>query len=182
MLAAMARLRYPHLFHASVSSSSPLLAQLDMVGYNDVVASSTAAEDVGGSQQCLDVVVQGHAAIGKLLETADGRKSLEQQFNVCVPGSLSKKENREQFAGDGVVYIPAQSNDPADTSPLGNIASICQFLLSPENGAEPIDRLAALSSAQHGGTCVSASYDAMIKGMSNPSNPGMRVHDIMVYF
>ena len=29
MLAGWARLKYPHLFHAAVSSSSPMMAQLD---------------------------------------------------------------------------------------------------------------------------------------------------------
>jgi serine protease 16 len=38
MLAAWARLKFPHLFHAAVSSSAPVKAQLDMIGYFDVVA------------------------------------------------------------------------------------------------------------------------------------------------
>jgi hypothetical protein len=41
MLAAWARSKFPHLFHASVSSSSPVEAILNMQGYNDV----TVGED-----------------------------------------------------------------------------------------------------------------------------------------
>lgn len=69
MMAAMARLRYPHLFHASVSSSSPLRAEVEMEEYNEVVANSMAAEDVGGSQECLNIIVEGHKSIGTLLQT-----------------------------------------------------------------------------------------------------------------
>jgi hypothetical protein len=34
MLSAFARLQFPHLFHASVSSSAPVQPQLDFAGYN----------------------------------------------------------------------------------------------------------------------------------------------------
>jgi len=39
MLAAWARSKFGHLFHAAVSSSSPVEAILDMQGYNDVTVS-----------------------------------------------------------------------------------------------------------------------------------------------
>lgn len=41
-----------------------------------------------GHQACLSVVVDGHAAVGELLATADGRRELESMFNLCVPNSL----------------------------------------------------------------------------------------------
>lgn len=80
MLAGFARLKFPNLFFASVSSSSPMQAQVfipycivdqiltcmgcvclikvDMVGYNDVVANSMTVTSVGGSEECLAVVVE----------------------------------------------------------------------------------------------------------------------------
>lgn len=70
MLAALARLRYPQLIHAAVSSSSPLQAIVDFPGYNDVVAESMAAEDVGGSQKCLSAISEGHVTIKQQLQTA----------------------------------------------------------------------------------------------------------------
>jgi hypothetical protein len=48
MLAAWARTKYPHLIHASVSSSSPVLAQLRMPEYQDVVAAALAYSKIGG--------------------------------------------------------------------------------------------------------------------------------------
>ena len=103
MLAALARLRYPQLIHAAVSSSSPLEAVVDFPGYNDVVANSMAAEDVGGSDKCLSAIKEGHATIKEQLQTASGRANVEKLFNVCVPGSLDDVKNQEQFCGDGTL-------------------------------------------------------------------------------
>lgn len=61
MLAGWARLKYPHLFHAAVSSSSPLQAQLDFPQYNEVMRDSLAssADGVGGSEECAAAVETG---------------------------------------------------------------------------------------------------------------------------
>lgn len=61
MLAGWARLKYPHLFHAAVSSSSPLLAQLDFPQYAEVMRDSLAdgEDDVGGSEECASAVEKG---------------------------------------------------------------------------------------------------------------------------
>eukprot|EP00286_Rhodomonas_abbreviata_P001794 CAMPEP_0181289514 /NCGR_PEP_ID=MMETSP1101-20121128/921_1 /TAXON_ID=46948 /ORGANISM="Rhodomonas abbreviata, Strain Caron Lab Isolate" /LENGTH=382 /DNA_ID=CAMNT_0023393737 /DNA_START=329 /DNA_END=1477 /DNA_ORIENTATION=+ len=170
MMAALARLRFPNLIYASVSSSSPLQGAVDMPGYNNVVAASMKAVDVGGSQACLDAIVAGHKDIGEKLDSKEGRQSLEETFNVCTPGALHSSKNREQFAGDGVVYLPVQSNDPSCTTPYCDIASICT-LMTNETVGSPLDRLASLASIQHMGACMEPNYDAMIKGMSNAANP-----------
>lgn len=65
MMAAIARLRYPNLIHATISSSAPLRAEVDMVGYNNVVADSLAAASAGGSDACVNTVIEGHQTIGK---------------------------------------------------------------------------------------------------------------------
>lgn len=75
------------------------------------------------------------------------------------------------FAGYGVVYLPVQSNDPACTTPLCNIASVCTYLTETATG-DSMSRLAQLSAAQSGGTCKPVSYQMMIDAYSNPKNPG----------
>jgi len=170
MMAALARLRYPHQIHASVSSSSPLQAAVNMEEYNEVVADSMASKDVGGSQECLTIITEGHKTIGEMLKTTEGRSDLESLFNVCVPGSLEDPRNQEMFAGDGVVYLPVQSNDPACSTPLCNIDSVCTFLTSEAEG-DALHRLADMSKAQSGGACKPVSYDLMIQAMTNPKNP-----------
>jgi thymus-specific serine protease len=170
MMAAMARLRYPHLFHASVSSSSPLRAEVEMEEYNEVVASAMAAEDVGGSQACLDIIKEGHASIGSLLTTSEGRRGLEETFNVCGKQSLEDPQNQIMFAGYGVVYLPAQSNDPACTTNLCNIEKVCSYLTETATG-DSLSRLAQLSAEQSGGVCKSVNYQLMINFYANPKNP-----------
>jgi hypothetical protein len=170
MMASFARYRYPHLFHAAVSSSAPVLAQTDMPEYNNIVASSMAASSVGGSQECLDVIVNGHQQVGELLQTPEGISQLSTQFNLCDPHALDDPNNQKVFAGNGVVYLPAQSNDPACTTDLCNIDKICDFLLNEATG-DPIDRLAAMASIQHAGTCVTASYNSILAYYSIPENP-----------
>jgi serine protease 16 len=170
MMAAMARLRFPHLFFASVSSSSPLEAAVNFPGYNNVVAEALANPLVGGSDACLAVVVDGHKQIGEKLETAAGRRELESTFNFCKPGTLEAPKNREQFAGDGVVYIPVQSNDPSCTSNLCNIGKICTFLVDDNTAnVSAMQRLADLGAASSP-ACTSVNYDAMIQFWANPQN------------
>lgn len=167
MMAALARLRYPHLIHASVSSSSPLQAQVEMEEYNEVVADSMAAKDVGGSEECLSIITEGHKTIGTMLETKEGRTELESLFNVCVPGSLEDPRNQEMFAGDGVVYLPVQSNDPSCTTPLCSIGSVCNFLTTTAQG-DALHRLADMSKEQSGGVCKVVSFDIVLQALANP--------------
>ena len=75
-----------------------------MEEYNEVVASSLAAEIVGGSQACLDAVVEGHNAVADLLATSEGRRSLEETFNLCRSGSLDDELNQEQFGMIDATY------------------------------------------------------------------------------
>jgi len=91
-------------------------------------------------------------------------------FNVCTPGALEDPKNQEQFAGDGVVYLPVQSNDPACSAPLCNIASVCTYLTETATG-DAVNRLAQMSAKQSGGTCKVVSYQMMIDAMANPKNP-----------
>jgi len=167
MMAAMARLRNPNLVYACVSSSSPLQAAVDFPGYNNVVAHSVANPDVGGSSECLAVVVDGHKEIGELLKSESGRRQLEQTFNLCDAGVLEDTQNREQFAGDGVIYLPVQSNDPSCTTPNCNIGKICSTLLS-DSSSSSMQRLANYAKSA---TCASVSYTKMIESMANPKNP-----------
>lgn len=175
MMAAMSRLKYPNLIHACVSSSSPLQATLDFPGYNNVVAKSMSNPIVGGSDNCLSVISEGHSYIGELLKSADGRKELESTFNVCQPGALEDSKNQEQFAGDGVVYFDVQGNDPACTGRYCSIDKVCNFLVKdisfPVSGEVAMKRLADFRVAQSGSSCMPVSWDASIRAISSPKNP-----------
>eukprot|EP00939_MAST-03C_sp_MAST-3C-sp1_P000391 g391.t1 len=158
MLAAWTRLKYPHLFHAAVSSSAPVRAKVEMVVYNDILANAYAVESVGGSEACRDAIAKGHADVGGWLETPTGRELTATVFEVVEgPYWLEKRANQRAFCGEGVAYFPAQGNDPASTDPVSNIASICQVMLNTSIGDEPM-RLAAVRKGQ-GMTTSSATAD-----------------------
>jgi serine protease 16 len=178
MLSAWFRLKFPNLVHAAVSSSAPVKAQADFTGYNDVVADSTAAEIVGGSENCAQIVRNGHEAVGELLQSKQGRTQLAKLFNICEGAdALEDPYNQANWAGNGVIGIDAQSNDPSCTEYLCNISSICsaieQFSGAPDSFS-PLNVLAQISKAQNGGSCVSVDYKAaMVKPVqsSDASNP-----------
>mmetsp|Transcript_66487 Transcript_66487/g.172487 ORF Transcript_66487/g.172487 Transcript_66487/m.172487 type:complete len:539 (+) Transcript_66487:88-1704(+) len=175
MLAGWARLKFPHLIHASVSSSAPVRAELDMQGYNDVVAAAYAVSDqgVGGSPACQAAIAQGHKQIGELFGSAAGRTRLASLFGQTA-GWYAIKENQVGFAGQGVADFPAQANDPACTDPMCDVRRICAAMvdtatgdevarlahvrtaqLSAEESGEPLMALSARPSADSGATIVS---------------------------
>jgi len=157
MMSGFFRLKFPNLVHASVSSSSPWQAQLDMPEYQNIVGESLAITSVGGSDTCKATVVNGHAAIGELITTAEGRASLVQTFNFCSEDALATQATAGEWAGSGVIEVPSQENDPACQSMWGespgcDIGSICEIMAATEG--DDIAKLAAASAAQHDGKCI----------------------------
>jgi len=148
MLAGWARLKFPHLIHASVSSSAPVRAELDMEGYNNVVAAAYEVyhEGVGGSPGCRSAIAQGHKQIGELFASADGRARLASLFGQTAEW-YAAKENQVDFAGQGVADFPAQANDLACTSPMCDVRRICAAMTNRTVGDE-VARLAHIRTAQ----------------------------------
>lgn len=147
MLAGWLRLKFPHLIHAAVASSAPVNASLDMTGYNDMVgfAFSVSHEGVGGSSACLQAIADGHAVIGMMLKNASSRDTLTTIFNL-PKGSLENRDAQRDFAGSGVANFPAQSNDPACSSPACDIKSICIIMLNTSK--DTVHRLAQVRQLQ----------------------------------
>jgi len=130
LMAGYARLKLPHLFHAAVSSSAPWRAVVDMPQYNNVVAAALANEAVGGSPACAEAVREGHTHILARLNSATAsRRDLEVEFNFCSKGALEDRPTALAWAGDGVISVPAQSNDPSCTDPACDIRAVCGMLL-----------------------------------------------------
>ncbi|EDQ86489.1 uncharacterized protein MONBRDRAFT_28146 [Monosiga brevicollis MX1] len=148
MLAGWARLKYPHLVHASVASSAPVEAVLDMRGYYDVTAFAYSVSDnnVGGSDACRAAIATGHATIGQYFNSSSGRNTLANIFGL--PASYFEKyDNQASFAGGGVAYFPSQSNDPSCTQAGCNINLICQVMTNTSLGDE-VHRLAVVRKQQ----------------------------------
>lgn len=69
-------------------------------------------------------------------------------FNLCDPSALDDESARVSFAGDGVIQLPIQENDPACTEHLCNIGALCAIITDPTRGSEVS---AAQSTACHVG-------------------------------
>uniref|UniRef100_A0A7S4W557 Uncharacterized protein n=1 Tax=Ditylum brightwellii TaxID=49249 RepID=A0A7S4W557_9STRA len=130
MVSAWSRYKFPNLVHAAVSNSSPVQAQLDFPEYNNHVAKDLGYDVVGGSAECLDIVSRGHEEIGELLsaegeEKEGGYEKVAELFHVCNGAEPFYKDvkNKNMFLGDGVIYIPAQGNDPS----CGSDGSLCNI-------------------------------------------------------
>eukprot|EP00754_Rhynchopus_humris_P043844 Rhum_TRINITY_DN3565_c0_g1::Rhum_TRINITY_DN3565_c0_g1_i1::g.11297::m.11297 len=148
MLAGWFRLKFPHLVHASIASSAPVQARVDMRGYEDVTAFAYSVSDnrVGGSPACEANIRDGHAQIKALFGTVAGRNELSSLFGE-TPDFYANYDNQASFAGNGVAQFPSQSNDPNCKSPACNIAKICVIMTNNATG-DNVHKLAALVKAQ----------------------------------
>lgn len=166
-----ARLKLPNVFFAAIANSAPVQAVVDFPGYNDVVADSMSAPIVGGSSECLAAIATGHAQVGNLLQSAEGQGTLATLFNLCNATALSWELNQADWAGNGVINLPVQSNDPACTQLGCNISSVCQMMLDTSKGDE-LHRLAYVSSVQYGGNCVNVDHNQVIASLTNTTIAG----------
>ena len=147
VMAAYARLRFPHYIAAAVSSSAPVQPILDFAGYNNHVARVLNNTRIGGSTACLQTFVDGHADLVQQVKNPDNHARLAAEFGLCNATQLSgPSRNVELWLGDGVTPVGTQENDPACTSdPLCNIGKKCAFLLQARiAGHSPAQALAKL--------------------------------------
>ncbi|XP_060959467.1 uncharacterized protein LOC115700428 [Cannabis sativa] len=108
MLASWFRLKYPHIAHAALASSAPILYFDDITpqnAYFDIV--SKDFREV--SESCYQTIVKSWSEIDKVAAMVDGLSILSKKFNTCrVLESTSKLKN---YLG-GVYTSAAQYNSP----------------------------------------------------------------------
>ena len=99
VVAAYARLKFPHAVTAAVSNSAPLQAQLDFPEYNQHVAVDLSNPLIGGSDECLDVFVTGHAMLASMVQDEANHETIAQAFGLCDATALQNKMNAVKYAG-----------------------------------------------------------------------------------
>lgn len=79
---------------------------------------------------------------------------------LSLPHSAVLQEAGE-WAGDGVIEVPAQENDPSCATDLCDLGRICEALLNATatHGGDAVAALAAVSARQHQGRCLASSLD-----------------------
>jgi len=147
MMAGWFRVLHPDIVHASVSSSAPVIAKLDMNEYWDVGSKAYSIVSAGGSDACYDSIKSGHATIGEMMGTKAGNEELARLFprQVSSPRQLNSTSGQRSFAGEGVVSFPAQSNDPTCTRSNCNIARSCATVGEGPPSKTPLERLSTLA-------------------------------------
>eukprot|EP00466_Bigelowiella_natans_P011299 jgi/Bigna1/87275/estExt_fgenesh1_pg.C_180145 len=147
MLAGWFRVKFPHLVHAAVASSAPVHPKVEMSEYNDWVRYAYTVESVGGSEACSQNIADGHATIGTLFGSDEGRTRLASLFQLPSADWLKERANQRDFAGEGVAYFPSQGNDPACTMAACNIERICAIMTDDKQG-DNVSRLQRVRASQ----------------------------------
>ena len=196
MLSAYAHAQFPHIIHASVSSSAPVQITLNFAKYKEHVGTDLRDKQIGGSSQCSDIVQSGHEYIAsQFLNVSANLEEIARIFGICDPSTVfDERANQELFVGEGVIDIPAQSNDPAcitngDEDPFCNIQQLCEGLtgfftnstsFKPIHGIHNIDgyssmmALAWISRQQNGidsnttGNCELVDYQETLEYIRDP--------------
>jgi len=142
-LAAWARLKYPHLFHAAVASSAPVTASIDYWGYNPIVAQALADPFAGGSAACHDLVGEAFDSFTQMLDdesSGGGRAQIGMLFNTC--GSIETDGDGwmlHDWVSDDFMGL-VQYNDPSPDA-THSVRQTCTTLLDAATGATPLARL-----------------------------------------
>ncbi|XP_053123064.1 thymus-specific serine protease [Hemicordylus capensis] len=140
-LAAWFRLKFPHLVFAAVASSAPVRAQLDFLGYNEVVAASLSNPVVGGSKECLEAVAEAFFVVDSLMQAGEQAK-LAKDFCSCGPlGGPDDCVEMVSNLADIFMGIVQYNNEGVS---WGTVASVCRIMTN-HSGGSPYQRLMAVT-------------------------------------
>jgi serine protease 16 len=166
VLSAWARLRLPHLVHAAVASSAPVLAVADFVGYNNVVAHSFAYPLVGGSPACTANIAAAFVAIDAAFTGADStRHAMATKLMSCtgLDGQNDTMWAASNYAS--IIMGIAQYNRDGPTGL--NIRAVCATMTQP--GIAPIDAFAQVVQKAQGTQCLDNAYADYVAQLSSTS-------------
>ncbi|XP_014248956.1 putative serine protease K12H4.7 [Cimex lectularius] len=169
-LAAWLRYKYPHLVHAAVSSSSPLLAKADFKEYNEVVSASLSTFN----DDCVTSVHQAVIKFDKLVTDPSGAETLTKKFKLCsdlnVSNALDVSSLAGSLSGNFALVVQYNENDRTSTSPSKiTIDDICNVMVDRELG-EPLDRYAVISEMMlttSKSECLNFTYSQQIEELKN---------------
>jgi pimeloyl-ACP methyl ester carboxylesterase len=115
-LAAWLRLKYPAVITGAVSSSAPLLAQLDFFQYNSVVQRSMTHL---GSVDCVTIVRTATKAFGAQVSDfhSAAAEKTRKMFNGCAP--FTSDDDVKTFMGNPppLLFTPPSHPSPAPLPP-----------------------------------------------------------------
>jgi len=164
-LAAWFRLKYPFIATAAVASSAPVLAELDMTQYLDVVGLSLTK--MSGIECDANIHLATYQIQG-LLQTPSGKESLSKIFKTCDP--IDTPADVATFMSNlmGTWMEATQYN--TDLPPLVAVKALCNIM--DNSTKSPILRYADVVLEVQGPSCLDVSYSKMIASLKNETDFG----------
>lgn len=166
-LSAWMRQKYPHLVDIALSSSAPVLAQLDYPEYLQVVT-----ESIG--EQCALRVKGAFSKINSLIETDEGKTQLESDFKSCtkIESELDKVTFLEALT-DNIAGVVQYSGDANSRGRLYNIDRMCDIIINGASDAYEAYKLFVYDYMNStGAQCSESSYAQQISDLSNTDPSG----------
>eukprot|EP01136_Pigoraptor_vietnamica_P001225 Opistho-1_new@27578 len=162
-LSSYVRQKYPHLFHASVDSSGPVLAELDFYQYLEVV--ENALRYYGGDA-CVNSVASAISSIQTLIATKEGKEQLATTFKTCDPiATVDDVPNFMQTMAGNIMGIVQYNNEASNIT----VSTVCDTMASTDDKLKAFasinDMLLQASSLK----CLDAGYDSFLEQMRNTS-------------
>ncbi|KAJ1523373.1 hypothetical protein ONE63_001240 [Megalurothrips usitatus] len=174
-LAAWARIKYPHLVHAAVSSSAPVYAEADFIEYMQVVAKSL--DKVAGTF-CGENIKKATDRIVQLLKTTDGYEQVKETFQVGT--DLKDKLDLDAFFEtlSNPFAGAVQYNRDVPYSPY-SIKYICSSMAGDNlTGDQAMEQLSALvlGSSKGTGQMFDWSYQSSVTSYQSTQYQGASKH------
>lgn len=169
-LSAWTRLRIPHLVTIGVSTSSPVEASFDFVGYNYVVGKSLALETIGGSAACASAVRDAFVALDAALAAGGATATAAgKMFSSCQDLGVADANDIMWAASNygGLIQGLVQYNDEGAGL---DVRGLCTIMNATENSA--VENLASAVKQMLGGGCSDNSYsDYVVQAGNTTANP-----------
>ncbi|CAF1056141.1 unnamed protein product [Brachionus calyciflorus] len=168
-LSAWFRLKYPHLVHAAVSSSAPMLALVNFTDYLVVVNNSLYSY----SPSCPSYISQAMSQIQSLIKTSDGRTTLQKLFRTCDP--IDSDLDVANFYSDIIAYFQEAVQYNKDNRLSKNSTITIDLLcdtMNQQSIGDPLTRYSAVNDIfleEYGQKCLDISYRKFIDEMKSVS-------------
>ncbi|XP_067948352.1 putative serine protease K12H4.7 [Watersipora subatra] len=175
-LATWMRMKYPHLIHAAVASSAPLVAVADFSDYLRVVKESL---DTTGPM-CVPSIQKATDALTNLLDTDTGRQQLKSTFKLCDDIDPRNKNDIanlvSSLAGNFEGVVQYNRDNRAFEGGVGaniTVDTLCAFM--NDSSKTPLENYARVSSFMletYSQKCLDYKFSNVIDDLSNTSWAG----------
>ncbi|KAH3746165.1 thymus-specific serine protease [Pelomyxa schiedti] len=158
-LSVWVRQKYPQSIHCSYGTSAPVLAQENFPEFFEVVGQ-------GLGEECSTAVNQGTKYYEALLNSEEGCKQIEQDFNTCTPiETENDKITFLSYLADSISGFVQYNNDNNGVLPT-NITGICDILLSGPI-SQTFPQFIQYYNTEYNEACTPVSYNDMVGDLKN---------------